>query len=98
MGMVKQTRHIFDIGDLLAIRLRCERCGREAVQPLSVAEVPKNCPMCNTEWEDDFHGAVRGDNWQLIRAMKALLKEAQNNPPCRMTIRFEIDGEPEENA
>ena len=98
MSMVKQTRIIFDIGDLLAIRLQCGHCGKEAVQPLDVAEVQKNCPMCHKQWEDDFPDAVRGDNWQLIRAMKSLLKEAQNNPPARMTIRFEIDGESDEDA
>ena len=91
--MVKQTRQIFDVGDLLAVRLRCNQCDRETVQTLATAEVPKNCPMCYAEWEDDFSGPTRGDNWQLIRAMKALLKEAKNNPPSRMTIRFEIDGE-----
>ena len=93
MGMVKQTRHIFDVGDLLAVRLYCGECTRETVQSLDNAEVPKRCPMCHAEWEDNLTGSNRGYNWQLIRAMKTLLKDANDNPPARMTIRFEIDGE-----
>ena len=98
MSMVKQTRHIFDIGDLLAIRLQCGHCGKEAVTSVEMTEVSRDCPFCSRPWEPQMPDGNRGDAWLLVRAMQGILKEAQSNPPCRMKIRFEIDGESDENA
>ena len=87
--MVKQTRHIFDLSDIRALRLQCAHCGREAVQPIKATEVPKQCPLCREDWEDDYPNGNRGDNWRMVAAMRRLLKA--DSP--RMTIRFEIDAE-----
>ena len=87
--MVKETRHIFDLSDVKALRLRCECCGREAVQSIQKTEVKKRCPFCNQDWENEMPGATRGTNYNLVRNIQILLK---TDTP-RMTVRFEIDGE-----
>ena len=87
--MVKQTRHIFDLSDIKAVRLQCGHCRKEAVQPLKATEVGKECPFCGQDWEVSAPQGARGDNWLMIRCMRQLLKE---DSPL-MTARFEIDGE-----
>ena len=87
--MVKETRHIFDLSDIKAVRLQCKNCGREAVQSIKATEVPKICPFCREEWEVDLPQGSRSMNFLLIYYMKELLKSETE----RMVIRFEIDGE-----
>ena len=89
MTVAKETRHVFDLCDIRAIRLHCNQCGREAVQPIKQTEVPKKCPLCHEDWEVDYPAGNRGHNWQMIHAMQGLVKA--DSP--RMTIRFEIDAE-----
>ena len=89
MTVVKETRHIFDLGDIKAIRLKCTNCKREAVQSVKTTEVLKQCPFCKTEWEVDLPQGARGLNYHLVRNMQELLK--QENLP--MTIHFELDGD-----
>ena len=86
--MVKQTRIIFDLADVLALRLHCEVCGRETVQPLAATQVPTRCPICHEEWEVPGPRGNRGPNYALVHYMRELLVD--ESP--RMTIRFEIDG------
>ena len=86
--MVKQTRVIFDLTDLQALRLQCGACRREVVQAIGATEIPKRCPLCGEDWEVDNPNGYRGPNYQLVRAMQMIL--ATDTP--RLTIRFEIDG------
>ena len=88
-GMVKETRVIFDLSDIKAVRLQCSHCGREAVQSVESTEVPKRCPFCNEDWDLDLPNGHRGSSYSLIRNIQTLLKK---DTPL-MTIRFEIDGE-----
>ncbi len=87
--MVKETRIVFDLSDTKALRLKYSHCGREAVLPIARTEVPKQCPLCHNDWEVDYPGNSRGDNWQLGDVMQRFLKA--EHP--RMTVRFEVDGE-----
>ena len=87
--MVKETRHVFDLKDITAIRLHCEHCGRDAVQSIARTDVSKQCPFCHQDWEADYTGGNRGDNWQIVRAMQRLLKTESPS----MTLRFEIETE-----
>ena len=87
--MAKETRHVFELCDIRAIRLHCNRCDREAVQPIKQTEVPKQCPLCGAEWELDFADGLRGDNWRMIHAMRSLVKAESPS----MTVRFEIEAE-----
>ena len=92
MTVVKETRQIFDLRDIKALRLHCAHCGGEAVQAVSTTEVPKQCPTCREEWEPGLPNGNRSENWQLVHTMKRLLKV--DTP--RMTIRFEIAGDAKE--
>ena len=85
--MVKVTRHIFELSDILAIRLRCSSCEREAVQPIAKTDVPECCPFCNASWE--LRHTVR-----LVHNLVSDLKliQCQAAKPG-VVIRFETDGE-----
>ena len=51
MTMVKETRIIFDMKDIVAFRLRHESCGGEMVHRLDDSWVmPAKCPICNDAW------------------------------------------------
>ena len=88
--MVKQTRHIFDLSDILAVRLQC-KCGRELVQPLEEADLPMACPapLCNERWVPDQSNT--SDTAGLLSYVRKVLKRGDD----RVTVRFEIDGEEE---
>ena len=86
--MVKETRHIFDLTDIKAVRLQCNSCKKEFVQSLVDNTIPDYCPSpkCDRRWEN----AQKTDNYHLLRAARAILFDPTSLP---MTIRFEIDGE-----
>ena len=89
MTVAKETRHVFDLCDIRALRLHCNRCDREAVQSIKQTEVPKKCPLCHVDWEVEYAPGMRSDNWRMVDAMQSLVKA--DSPG--MTIRFEIDAE-----
>ena len=89
--MVKQTRQIFELTDIKAVRFKCNGCEGEFVQELKKGLIPEMCPnpICDQIWEKPNDTT---DNYWLIRAAKSILSPAKDRPPP-MTIRFEIDGE-----
>ena len=87
--MAKQTRHIFDLTDVKAVRLQCSHCRKEAVQSLESAKATKECPFCGKDWEMSDPQGMREDNYLMVCYMQQLLKE---DTPL-MTVRFELDGE-----
>ena len=50
--MAKQRRNIFDLSDIVAVRIRSCKCMREILIDLSGKryDLPDRCPFCNTEW------------------------------------------------
>ncbi len=91
--MVKQTRHIFDLADVKAVRLQCNQCKGEVVQSAPVYKYPLRCPLCSCEWVRELPAGVPhpDPNQDLARAIIAVLQA--NGLPA--TTRFEIDGEEE---
>ena len=91
--MVKETRQIFDLGDVRAVRFRCSRCGDECVQSLDAIDIPLQCPrpQCEQVWEPVDSSGKSDRHWMLYYANR--LKLHEKSPP--MTVRFEIDGEQE---
>ena len=90
--MVKQTRHVFDVEDIKAVRIQCNHCKGEVVQSAPVYKYPLRCPLCSCEWVRDLPNAAPlppDPNQELARAIMAVLQA--NGLPA--TIRFEIDGE-----
>ena len=96
MTMAKQTRYLFDLSDIRAIRLHCNSCEGEAVQSVEGTKFPGTCPLCLEDWEINSPNGVGRDNWQLVRTMKVLVNAVAQNP--KMTIRFEIDGDSADKA
>ena len=90
MPMVKETLYIFDLVDLKAIRFHCNHCKGEVVQSILAYKMPKKCPLCAQEWEEQgLPTEPMGPNSSLARAIQVVL-QMKGLP---MTIRFEIDGD-----
>ena len=84
--MVKETRHIFDLTDIKAVRLQCNKCQVELVQRLEKSQISLECPTCETRW---LPQSGTSDISNLIHYAKRIVQ--YGNEP--LTIRFEIDGE-----
>ena len=86
---MKQTRHIFDLTDIKAIRFQCVHCKAEVVQERIGFKLPADCPMCGESWDTVNRDGSMGPNRLLTRAIQDVLRH--DNLP--MIVRFEIDGE-----
>ena len=88
--MVKQIRHIFEVKDILAIRVECKNCHNEITLRLcSDEKIPDDCPMCKcSQW-------VMGT--YADRLVKTLRDAYSSDPKVKTFIRFEIDGEEEKS-
>ena len=87
--MVKETRIIFDLGDIKAVRIECNSCHGELVLTLDKPEIPVCCPLphCGKRWAPQ--GSTSSKSAGVLTALRALL----HYPDESMTFRFEIDGE-----
>ncbi len=94
MTVVKETRQIFSVTDIKAIRLQCKGkekgtgndCQTEVVVSLDNPNVER-CPKCWGEWREKRD--YTDPNNLLVSAIKAVV----DAPPTAMTVRFEIDGD-----
>ena len=86
MMLVKQTRVIFEVKDVLAIRVECKNCANEiALRLNSDKSIPDDCPMCRcSQWIVGTYAD---------RLIKTLRDAYGADPKVRTIIRFEIDGE-----
>ncbi len=83
--MVKQTRIIFEIGDIVSIRIQCKCCKREVVQGVRDSiGMREKCPLCNESW---------GDVTVPRTLLKAIQDTSVQGDAMRMKIRLELDGE-----
>ena len=84
--MVKETRYIFEVGEIVAFKLRCGTCEGEISTKLGDMAGMIECPLCGTTWE---HPTRRSAVRDVLRSLANLCLEKD---PTRI-IRFEIDGE-----
>ena len=86
MPMVKETRHIFEVKDIIVVRVRCKSCSNEVAMRLRSDEtLPDNCSMCNDQkWLAGSRGAG------LLKALRAALEDDSNTGG---TIFMEIEAE-----
>ena len=113
MGMVKQTRYVFDLSTIESIRLVCnyrdadteKPCDGEAVYPLGKRKGwVWRCPKCGEAWKTDFASNMPPEMRIAPQPEAASLGildciEALHGEGCApFSIRFEIDGESDENA
>ena len=111
MSMVKQTRHVFEVGDILTVRLVCnyrdkdtERpCDGEAIYPFGDRKGwVWVCPKCGGPWKTDFASNMPPEMRIVSQPEAASLGlldsiETLLGVACAsFNIRFEIDGEPDE--
>ena len=84
--MVKQTRIIFELGDIVAIRIQCTECKGEILIRLDADHhhVPERCPHCDDPWRTLTH--IQSAITQLRNA----LKYEQDNS---VKMRIELDAD-----
>ena len=82
--MVKQTRIVFEVKDLVAFRVVCDECSGEAVHSFvnGFPDVPSHCPWCNHLWRV---GQVN----RLIGTVRNMLNDLDG----LTGLRLELDGE-----
>ena len=81
--MVRQTRIIFDLSEVVAVRLQCGRCGDEVVQSVRRTEsAPTVCPMCECPWGTSA-------TQHVLRTIRKLLEEES----APVVLRFELPGD-----
>ena len=84
--MVKQTRIIFDLHDVVAVRFKCNTCRKMVVQDIGdLSDLDQTCPLCRCPWS---HSQTNGANYKLIKAIKSVL--ALEGSP--VTVQFELEG------
>ena len=81
--MVKETRIVFGVQDLVSFRVVCEECGGEAAFSFSadLPNAPDRCPWCNHFWQVGQVNRLLG----IIRTM------LHNH--SLTGLRLELDGE-----
>ena len=87
MSVVKETRQIFSVADIKAIRLKCN--GKDCKAEVVISPVfpyVDRCPQCGQAWREPRNHQNANDF--LLNAIKEIVEQ----PPELMTIRFEIDG------
>lgn len=88
MGIVRETRIIFETRDILAVRIRCTECGADNLYEFRSEHRITGCGICGTDWAyrgDDFYPLMR-DILQSLRRLKQWTADAP------VTLLYEIDG------
>ncbi len=91
MSVMKESKIVFGLDDIQAVRYRCgwDDCKAEVVRPLNECTKPiKMCPSCNRNWTN---GEAYSETHELLQAMQTVLVQRRN--PVR--LRFELDGKEE---
>ena len=83
--MVKETRQIFSVVDIKAIRLQCKKCQTEVVVSPQGSYVNHQCPQCYQQWQGLTNHLDA--NGLLLNAIKEIIE----TPPTLMEVRFEIN-------
>lgn len=87
--MLKETRVIFSLEELTALRAECGACGGEVVYPCdSPMPLPQACPLCREPWaRRSAEGSLERD---FLQALRLMLR--QENPAVK--LRFEMPSPP----
>ena len=87
--MVKQTRIIFEVGDIVGVRLRCKACSEDTLQSIKrEARVVDQCPHCGEPWRPPSQPLFVAQ--ELARTLKLLRDE---DPRAKVSAILEIDGD-----
>ena len=91
--MVKETRLVFEPGDILNVRVTCDKCKGQMVYPLVEGfPVPDTCPHCQTPFvlSAGIGRAVIHHTAALLTAIKFFAANKNESP---VVIQLEIHDE-----
>ncbi len=88
--MVIEHKLVFDLGDILRVRLDCadSDCIGEVVVPLKGTGgngIPEKCPSCGKLWTSPNHGTL--PEVDLLKKIRTFISD----PSPRINMRFEMD-------
>ena len=85
--MVIETRIVFELGDILTIRIVCKKCGREAVQSFESTprDVPNRCVWCGMEWRNT------DDDVKTVNSLLFAVSQLSRIRPCNIEVKLELD-------
>ena len=85
--MVKQTRIIFTLGDVVQIRFVCPKCDGAMTQKLNACErLPDQCPSCRHSWSHE--PGIKSSEQVFLEALRNYLGRDHY-----AQMQFELDGE-----
>lgn len=88
--MVKTTTMRFDLSEIMAVVVKCERCSVETRRPLRTPfEVPTRCPDCGDTWINGNHYFAENE---FLKAVRKYLKYSDDDSNSPVSILFEIEG------
>ncbi len=84
--MVKEKRIVFEIEDVVKVRIQCGACGDEVVKRVNDESLglPQFCPLCNERWRMDNDDATH-------RLLTVLPRFANRCDGQAVTVSFEMD-------
>ena len=111
--MTQETRIVFEVSDIKAVRFRHQQCGGEIVQKLGDKwAIPQACPLCGQPYSDDMDEELAYMQRQKLKVRLlnllrkpsgiAILRLVENalgeNRKPPLDIRFELDKSAFKNA
>ena len=91
--MVKETRIVFGIEDLVTARFQCGKCKGEVAQNLIATEsMPDRCPLCGYPWQTSE--GFKTTTHRLLELLREALVQ-QVNP---VHLRLDLDGSEGDDA
>ena len=93
-SMTAEQRLILDLGDVLAIRIDCAKCGTAVIiKPTEWKQAPFTCPTCQAPWELPHTPESGLSALQRLGTGIALLEQARtakSGPAAPYKVRLEI--------
>ena len=84
--MVKEKRILFEVGDIVSIRIQCRKCDGSIVQPANKGSLrPDSCPLCGVVWTPPSSD-IAAD--RLIQAFRDVLDQ---DTPIRVRLELNDD-------
>ena len=84
--MVKENRIVFEVGDIVSVRIECCHCKGAVVQAVkNAAWRPDNCPLCGAVWTLPSD-TIAAD--LLLQAFRDVLRDK-----TKIKIRLELNGD-----
>ena len=81
--MAKETRLVFGIEDIAALRVECTNCHSEVAVPvMNGAALSQRCPSCGQIW----YNREERTFWNLL----TLLLDMRTQTDPLLTVRFEV--------